>query len=112
MPPTPPGLRYVDDAHPGIERVRRGTGFSYHLPNGDLVADGVRQRIEALAIPPAWDDVWICPTANGHLQATGRDAKGRKQYRYHPDWKAHRSRLKFDRMVPFGDALPSIRQRV
>ena len=112
MPDAPPGLRYVDDARPGITRVRRGTGFSYHRPDGALVDDGVRDRVEALAIPPAWDDVWICPTPNGHVQATGRDAKGRKQYRYHPDWEAHRNRLKFDRMVPFGEALPQIRARV
>lgn len=112
MPDTPPGLRYVDDARPGIRRVRRGTGFSYHRPDGELVADDVRQRVEALAIPPAWEDVWICPSRNGHLQATGRDGKGRKQYRYHPDWESHRNRLKYDRMVPFGEALPDIRARV
>lgn len=112
MSETPPGLRYVDDARPGIARVRRGTGFSYHHPDGSLVSDDVRARIEALVIPPAWDDVWICPAPNGHLQATGRDAKGRKQYRYHADWETHRNRLKFDRMVPFGEALPTIRQRV
>ncbi|MEM6286460.1 MAG: DNA topoisomerase IB [Bacteroidota bacterium] len=111
MPDTPPGLRYVDDTRPGLSRVRRGRGFSYHRPDGERVADEVRARIEALAIPPAWDDVWICPALNGHLQATGRDAKGRKQYRYHPEWEAHRSRLKYDRMVPFGEALPSIRAR-
>ena len=112
MPDTPPGLRYVDDGRPGITRVGRGTGFSYHHPDGSLVSDDVRQRIEALAIPPAWDDVWISPSANGHLQATGRDARARKQYRYHDDWNAHRNRLKFDRMVPFGEALPEIRARV
>ncbi|WP_420456861.1 DNA topoisomerase IB [Rubrivirga sp.] len=112
MPDTPPGLRYADDARPGIARVRRGAGFSYHRPDGELVSDAVRDRIEALAIPPAWDDVWICPSANGHLQATGRDDKGRKQYRYHDDWLAHRNRLKFDRMVGFGDALPGLRARV
>ena len=112
MPDTPPGLRYVDDSRPGIHRVRRGTGFSYHRADGELVGDDVRQRVEALVIPPAWEDVWICAAANGHLQATGRDAKGRKQYRYHDAWNDHRNRLKFDRMVPFGEALPSIRQRV
>jgi DNA topoisomerase-1 len=112
MPDTPPGLRYVDDARPGLSRVRRGRGFSYHRPDGALVSDETRDRIEALAIPPAWEDVWICPAANGHLQATGRDDKGRKQYRYHADWEAHRNRLKFDRMVPFGEALPGIRARV
>jgi DNA topoisomerase-1 len=112
MPETPPGLRYVSDDRPGITRVRRGRGFSYHRLDGELVADEVRDRVEALAIPPAWDDVWICPTPTGHLQATGRDAKGRKQYRYHPDWEGHRNRLKFDRMVPFGEALPGVRARV
>ncbi len=112
MPDTPPGLRYVDDARPGLSRVRRGRGFSYHRPDGALVSDETRDRIEALAIPPAWEDVWICPAANGHLQATGRDDKGRKQYRYHADWETHRNRLKFDRMVPFGEALPGIRARV
>ena len=112
MPDTPPGLRYADDSRPGITRRRRGKGFSYHRPDGELVADDVRERIEALAIPPAYEDVWICPHPNGHLQATGRDAKGRKQYRYHPDWEAHRNRLKFDRMVPFAEALPALRARV
>ncbi len=112
MPDTPPGLRYVDDSRPGITRVGRGTGFSYHRADGELVADAVRERIEALVIPPAWDDVWICPQPNGHLQATGRDAKGRKQYRYHDGWQAHRNRAKFDRMVGFGEALPAIRARV
>ena len=112
VPDTPPGLRYADDSRPGITRVRRGTGFSYHRPDGELIAADVRARIEALAIPPAYEDVWICPYPNGHLQATGRDAKGRKQYRYHPDWEAHRNRLKFDRMVPFAEALPALRARV
>ncbi len=112
MPDTPSGLRYVDDARPGLTRVRRGAGFSYHRTDGDLVSDDVRGRIEALVIPPAWDDVWICPTPTGHLQATGRDAKGRKQYRYHDDWLAHRNRLKFDRMVGFGESLPGLRARV
>ena len=112
MSDAPPGLRYVDDSRPGITRVRRGKGFSYHHPDGSLVSDDVRARIEALVIPPGYDDVWICPSANGHLQATGRDVKGRKQYRYHADWETHRNRLKFDRMVPFGEALPMIRSRV
>ena len=112
MPDTPPGRRYVDDSRPGITRVGRGKGFSYHRTDGELVSDDVRERVEALVIPPAWTDVWICPQPNGHLQATGRDAKGRKQYRYHDDWQAHRNRVKFDRMVDFGDALPAIRQRV
>jgi len=106
------GLVYVTDADPGLTRRRRGKGFSYHDPGGDLVADAERDRIEALVIPPAWDDVWICPLPNGHLQATGRDAKGRKQYRYHPRWNEVRNRVKFNRLVPFGEALPTIRSRV
>lgn len=106
------GLVYVTDQQPGIARVGRGTGFSYHHPDGDLVGDAIRERIEALVIPPAWSEVWICPDPDGHLQATGRDEKGRKQYRYHPDWEAHRNRAKFDRMIPFGEALPALRARV
>ena len=111
-PDTPPSLRYVSDDRPGLRRVGRGTGFSYHRPDGELVSDAVRARIEALAIPPAWDEVWICPDPSGHLQATGRDDKGRKQYRYHERWTEHRNRLKYDRMVPFGEALPGLRERV
>ena len=111
-PATPPSLRYVSDDRPGIRRVGRGTGFSYHRADGELVSDDVRARIEALVIPPAWDEVWICPEPNGHLQATGRDAQGRKQYRYHERWTEHRNRLKYDRMVPFGEALPALRARV
>lgn len=106
------GLVYVSDAEPGIARRRRGRGFSYHHPDGDLVSDADRDRIEALAIPPAWEDVWICARPNGHLQATGRDEKGRKQYRYHPDWAEVRGRVKFNRMIPFGEALPTLRSRV
>ena len=113
MPPaTPPSLRYVSDDRPGLRRVGRGTGFSYHRPDGALVSDETRARIEALVIPPAWSDVWICADPNGHLQATGRDAKGRKQYRYHADWSDHRNRLKYERLVPFGEALPALRARV
>ena len=112
MSDAPPGLRYIDDSRPGISRVRRGTGFSNHHPDGSLVSDAVRARAEAIVSPPAWEDVWICPAANGHLQATGRDGKGRKQYRYHADWESHRNRLKFDRMVPFAEALPALRERV
>ena len=107
------GLRYVSDDQPGLRRVGRGKGFSYHEPDGALISDAdERARIDALAIPPAWDEVWICPRADGHLQATGRDARGRKQYRYHADWTAHRNRVKFDRMVPFAEALPGIRSRI
>jgi DNA topoisomerase I len=107
------GLRYVNDDLPGIRRRRRGKGWSYLDPKGRTIRDRkVRERIEKLAIPPAWTDVWICPFPNGHLQATGRDARGRKQYRYHPDWREVRDETKFNRMIAFGEALPTIRERV
>ncbi len=107
------GLRYVGDDRPGIARQRAGKHFRYLRPDGQAVRDGEeRRRIRALAIPPAWTDVWICPLANGHLQATGRDAKGRKQYRYHPRWRAMRDESKYDRLIAFGQALPGIRARV
>jgi DNA topoisomerase-1 len=106
------GLVYVSDDESGISRRRRGKGFSYHHPDGSLVADAERARIEALAIPPAWEEVWICPLPSGHLQATGRDEAGRKQYRYHDRWAEVRNRVKFNRMIPFGEALPTIRSRV
>src|SRR5436305_11815840 len=81
------GLRYVNDGEPGITRRRAGKSFSYRSPDGTLVRDAeTLQRIRSLAVPPAWTDVWICPSARGHIQATGRDARGRKQYRYHPLW--------------------------
>ncbi len=106
------GLRYVHDEMPGIRRQRRGKGFSYILPNGDRLSPSPeRDRIESLAIPPNWEDVWICQDPNGHLQSTGRDAKGRKQYRYHPDWNKFRNLQKFDRMVPFGLTLPALREQ-
>ncbi|MCA1669589.1 MAG: DNA topoisomerase IB [Thermomicrobia bacterium] len=107
------GLRYVSDAKPGIRRKRAGKGFSYCAPDGALIHDAETvRRIRALAIPPAWTDVWICPIANGHIQATGRDAKGRKQYRYHPRWRDVRDETKYTRMIAFGEALPRIRARV
>jgi DNA topoisomerase-1 len=107
------GLRYVMDGKPGIRRRRRGKGFSYLDPAGQPLRDSrERRRIEALAIPPAWTEVWICPLANGHLQATGRDARGRKQYRYHPDWRTVRDETKFGRMAAFGEALPRLRARL
>lgn len=107
------GLRYVSDERPGIRRRRRGKGWSYHRPDGETIRDPkVRERIESLAIPPAWDDVWICPSPEGHLQATGRDEAGRKQYRYHPRWREVRDATKFHRMIEFGKALPAIRRRV
>jgi DNA topoisomerase-1 len=106
------GLRYVSDASPGILRQRRGKGFSYIGVDGKPLSDASeRDRIEALGIPPAWKDVWICPLANGHLQATGHDAKGRKQYHYHHHWRTIRSQTKFNRMIPFSAALPLIRKQ-
>ena len=106
------GLHYVHDEAPGISRQRRGKGFSYMRPDGERLTLGAeRKRIEALAIPPNWDDVWICPDPDGHLQATGRDDKGRKQYRYHPSWRKFRNLQKFDRMVPFGLTLPTLREQ-
>jgi DNA topoisomerase I len=107
------GLRYVADSMPGIQRRRAGKGFSYRGPDGRLITDRAElARIKWLAIPPAWTDVWICPYRNGHLQATGFDARGRKQYRYHPGWRTTRDVAKFDRMLGFAEALPRIRARV
>ena len=107
------GLRYVTDDEPGIRRRKSGKGFTYVDPQGRTVQDPKDlERIKKLAIPPAWTDVWICPRANGHLQATGRDAKGRKQYRYHADWREARDETKFGRMIAFGEALPKIRERI
>jgi DNA topoisomerase I len=107
------GLLYVDDREPGIRRLRSGRGFRYLDPRGTAIAEAREiARIKALAVPPAWTDVWICPSPRGHIQATGRDARGRKQYRYHPSWRETRDRTKYDRIVPFGEALPAIRKRV
>lgn len=107
------GLRYVSDADPGIARLRAGKGFAYRAPNGRAVRDAkTLARIRALAIPPAYSQVWICTTPRGHLQATGRDARGRKQYRYHPQWSEVRGFGKFDRIVAFGQALPKLRRAV
>ena len=107
------GLRYVSDDMPGIRRRKRGKGFSFVDAKGSPVTDArTLERIRKLAIPPAWTDVWICPIANGHLQATGRDARGRKQYRYHTEWRSVRDETKFGRMIAFGEALPKIRERV
>jgi DNA topoisomerase I len=106
-------LTYVNDNEPGITRKRAGRGFAYRNPDGTLVKDpDTLERIRKLAIPPAYTDVWICPDENGHIQATGRDAKGRKQYRYHPEWTALQSETKYARMAAFGRALPAIRERV
>ena len=107
------GLRYVSDDMPGIRRRKKGKGFTYTDPKGETVRDAkTLERIRKLAIPPAWTDVWICPQANGHLQATGRDARGRKQYRYHAEWRTVRDETKFGKMMVFGEALPQIRARV
>src|SRR5918995_3610813 len=117
-PPSPPekqaardaGLRYATDARPGITRRRAGTGFSYRDAEGTIIRDReVLARIRSLAIPPAWTDVWICPWPNGHIQATGRDARGRKQHRYHPRWHEARDESKFGRMIQFAGALDRIR---
>ena len=106
-------LRYSSDGEPGISRRRRGRGFSYHLPDGKTLRDTAeRRRINALAVPPAYRDVWICGDALGHLQATGLDDRGRKQYRYHAAWAEQRSRLKFGQLRQFGEALPRIRRKI
>lgn len=106
-------LRYVSDELPGITRQRSGRGFRYLGPDGAPVRDReALARIGALAIPPAWTNVWISPTANGHIQATGRDARLRKQYRYHPRWRQFRDETKYERMVLFGEMLPALRERV
>jgi DNA topoisomerase-1 len=107
------GLRYVSDDRPGITRRRVGRGFSYRAVDGTLIRDREQlRRIASIAIPPAWKQVWICPSVRGHILATGRDARGRKQYRYHPDWRAARDTTKFDRMLAFASALPAIRTRL
>jgi DNA topoisomerase-1 len=106
---TAAGLRYVDVSEPGIRRIRRGRGFSYLDPDRRAVPPEVRARIEALAIPPAWTQVWICTDPSGHLLATGEDDKGRKQYLYHQDWRTFRDLLNFYRLVDFGPRLPGIR---
>ncbi|RYG16441.1 MAG: DNA topoisomerase IB [Caulobacteraceae bacterium] len=110
---VPKGLTYCSDEAPGLKRTASGKGFSYHDRDGKLVKDAkVLDRIRMLAIPPAWTDVWICPRATGHIQATGRDVKGRKQYRYHNDWSRHASESKFERLPAFARALPKLRKRV
>jgi DNA topoisomerase I len=107
------GLRYVSDEMRGIRRRRSGRGFAYLDPEGRQLRDRpTLRRIRSLAVPPAWTDVWICPHPNGHIQATGRDARGRKQYRYHPRWRDIRDTNKYGRMVAFAKALPHIRRRV
>jgi DNA topoisomerase-1 len=106
-------LTYVSDLDPGIRRRKAGHGFDYVDPNGQAIGAGATlDRIRKLAIPPAWTDVWIAPTERGHIQATGRDAKGRKQYRYHERWRHVRDAHKYDRLIAFGRALPRLRKRV
>ena len=107
------GLIYVSDDQPGIRRRKTGKGFSYVDANGKKVANkNELQRLRSLAVPPAYTDVWICSNPNGHLQATGRDARLRKQYRYHPEWRSTRDHGKFGRLAEFGAALPSLRRRL
>src|SRR3990170_5255891 len=107
------GLRYVTDGANGIIRKRVGTGWAYYLPNGKrITSTQIRRRLNALAIPPAWTDVWICPDPAGHIQATARDARGRKQYRYHAQYRAARDQSKFRRMLEFSEALPVLRERI
>ena len=107
------GLVYVSDAEPGIRRRRKGKRFSYVTPNNRPITDETElKRIASIAIPPAYEDVWICPNPRGHIQATGRDARRRKQYRYHPQWTTVRDSAKFDRMIEFGEGLPTLRRRL
>ena len=107
------GLSYYSDDHPGIRRIKHGAGFGYMDTEGSAIRDtATLQRIRHLAIPPAWTDVWISPRANGHIQATGRDQRGRKQYRYHDDFRAARDRTKYEHVLAFGKALVKLRKRV
>ena len=107
------GLRYVTDTSPGIRRKKVATRMVYLDPDGKIIRDAeTLGRIKSLAIPPAWRNVWICSMAHGHVQATGLDAKGRKQYRYHPRWREVRDETKYDRMLVFARVLPKIRRRV
>lgn len=107
------GLHYTSDAMPGLRRRRRGRGFAYVDARGRTIRDAATlARIRQLAIPPAYTDVWICADARGHLQATGRDARGRKQYRYHTAWQAERGARKYDRLIAFAEALPRLRRQV
>ena len=106
------GLRYVSDQSPGLRRKRAGKGFTYVDSGGRTLRDAETiDRIKRLAVPPAWTDVWICPDPRGHLQATGRDVRGRKQYRYHARWREVRDAVKYDRMLAFAESLPKIREQ-
>src|SRR6185312_14568053 len=108
-----PRLRRSDPSVPGITRRRRGRGWSYAGPNGDPIRDpDVCARINALVLPPAWTDVWICPWPNGHIQALGTDAAGRRQYLYHDVWRARRDALKFERILSFAERLPAMRAQI
>jgi DNA topoisomerase I len=110
---TRAGLLYVTDGIAGITRRRSGTGWTYFAANGLRIRNpGVRRRLDSLAIPPAWTDVWICPDPHGHIQATARDARGRKQYRYHASYREARDQSKFRRMLEFSEALPRLRERM
>ncbi len=110
---APPGLSYVSELDPGLRRRKAGSGFNYIDPDDRPVTDAATlDRVRALAIPPAWRKVWICASPRGHIQATGRDARGRKQYRYHPRWRQTRDADKFDRLIAFGRALPKLRARI
>src|SRR5262245_23096824 len=107
------GLQYVSDSAPGIRRKTTGLSSGYAGPDGKTVRDReTLDRIKALVIPPAWTDVWICSNPNGHLQVTGRDARGRKQFRYHPRWREVRDENKYEKLISFAQALPRIRRRV
>jgi DNA topoisomerase I len=106
------GLHYTTDRKPGIRRTRHGSAFRYHAPNGRRITSAEElKRIGSLVIPPAWENVWICPDPLGHLQATGRDVRGRKQYRYHPKWRVVRDETKYYRMIGFAQSLPRIREK-
>ncbi len=106
------GLVYVDEQGPGTTRKRKGNSFAYYGANGKLIRDrALLRHIRSLSVPPAYEDVWICPDPNGHIQATGRDERGRKQYRYHPRWRALRDETKYEHVVEFGKLLPCIRRK-
>jgi DNA topoisomerase-1 len=112
-PPLAGGLVYVNDHDPGLTRVAGATGFTYRDADGEPVKDeATLERIRALVLPPAWKDVWICASPRGHIQATGRDARGRKQYRYHDGWSRSQADEKFERLIAFGRALPRLRKQV
>lgn len=113
MATHPPKLIYVDEGLPGITRKGAGKGWAYYGPEGELIKDRAeKKRLNAVALPPAYEDAWFCRDANGHILATGMDAKRRKQYRYHPDYRAWRDSEKFDRCAQFGEALPKLREKV